>query len=420
MQPIHLFYSWQSDRGSKVCRNFIRHALEAAIANLKGAHGIEIYLDSDTSGVPGTPHVSDTILRKIRECDIFLGDVTFVGSTSNGKKMPNPNVMIEFGYARGVLTDRQILLLMNAAFGPAQELPFDLAHLRHPTQYSVQEDASDGVRRGQRTKLAEILTHHLKAIVDDVLATRASRKPSADTIAPAHAVVTNLIQMINRGETPAIVPGPRLVVKLVTAEAATTGSVTPGSISSIRPKFIPARYSESTAETNSREWSEFDPPRFVQGKPNPESRWYLRVLRSGAIDAAITVGERIDDDKDILVDIEPLEARVVEMAKRMGEIASAVGDGGPLVIHAALEGLEDVRLGAQHKSSKRLGTPFVHLGTVDMPSTSSISIENLRQMLDAIWLAAGFPDGSPLYGDGITDDLREKMLVAPEVISGRA
>lgn len=419
MQPIHLFYSWQSDRGSKVCRNFIRHALEAAVANLKDSHGLEIYIDSDTSGVPGTPHVSDTILGKIRECDVFVGDVSFVGSTSNGKKVPNPNVMIEFGYARGVLTDRQILLLMNTAFGPAQELPFDLAHLRHPTQYSVQEDASDGVRRGQRAKLAETLTSHLKATVDDVLATRASRKPSADAIAPAHAVLTSLIQMSGRGETPAIVPGPRLVMKLVTVEAATTGSVIPGSISSIRPKFIPARYSEHAPETNSKEWSEFDPPRFAQGKPNPESRWYLRVLRSGAIDAAITVGERIDDDRDILVDIEPLQGRVVEMAKRMGEIASAVGAGGAMVIHAALEGSEDVRLSAQHRSSKRLRAPFVHLGTIDMPSPSSISIENLRQILDAIWLAAGFPDGSPLYGHGISDDLRDSMLVAPEVISRR-
>ena len=175
------------------------------------------------------------------------------------------------------------------------------------------------MRRGQRAKLAETLTHHLKAIVDDVLTTRASGKPRADAIAPSHAVVASLSQMSSHGETPVIVPGPRLVMKLVTAEAATTGSVIPGSISSIRPKFIPARYSEHTPETNSKEWFEFDPPRFAQGKPNPESQWYLRVLRSGALDGVITVGERIDDDKDILADIEPLEARVVEMAKRMGD-----------------------------------------------------------------------------------------------------
>lgn len=62
MRPIHLFYSWQSDRDSDVCRSFVRIALEEAIAALKVAHGIEIHLDSDTAGVPGTPNVSETIL----------------------------------------------------------------------------------------------------------------------------------------------------------------------------------------------------------------------------------------------------------------------------------------------------------------------------------------------------------------------
>jgi hypothetical protein len=245
MKPIHLFYSWQSDREGKLCRNFIRHALEAAVANLKDVHGIEIYIDSDTADVPGTPHVSETILGKIRECDIFVGDVTFVGRTHNDKQLPNPNVMIEFGYARALLPDRQVLLLMNTAYGPARELPFDLSHLRHPTQYTVPEGMSDGPRRDQRAKLAATLTSHLKAIATDVLARRASQKPSADIIAPAHAVVTSLTQMNGRGETPAIVPGPRLVMKLVTAEAASVGSVIPAHINAIRPKFVPAGYRES-------------------------------------------------------------------------------------------------------------------------------------------------------------------------------
>ncbi|MBW9113418.1 hypothetical protein JNB88_07120 [Rhizobium cauense] len=207
MKPIHLFYSWQSDRDSKVCRNFVRHALETAIENLKNSYGIEMYLDSDTADVPGTPHVSETILRKIRECDIFVADVTFVGSTSNGKQLPNPNVMIEFGYARAILPDRQILLSMNTAFGQPGDLPFDLSHLRHPTQYAVPEEMSDTQRRDQRAKLSVTLTSHLKAIAGEVLSVRASQKPSADIIAPAHAIVTNLVQMSSRGETPAIIPG---------------------------------------------------------------------------------------------------------------------------------------------------------------------------------------------------------------------
>lgn len=284
---------------------------------------------------------------------------------------------------------------------------------------TVPEGMSDGARRDQRKKLAATLTSHLKAIATDVLAKRASHKPSTEIIAPAHAVVTNLIQMNGRGETPAIVPGPRLVIKLVTAEAASVGSVIPAHISAIRAKFIPAGYRETYTDTNTREWSESDPPRAVQGRHNPESRWYFRVFRAGAIDAAMMVGGRIDDDKDILVDIEPLEARIVEMATRMSEIASAIGSGGPLVIHASLEGLEDVRLSGRQKS-KRLGVPFIHLGTIDLSSTAAISIESLRQMLDAVWIVAGFSDGSPLYAEGLTDEMRRTMLAKVETVSGRA
>ena len=39
-------------------------------------------------------------------------------------------------------------------------------------------------------------------------------------------------------------------------------------------------------------------------------------------------------------------------------------------------------------------------------------------MLDVIWLAAGFPDEAPFYGNAVTDDMRETMLVAPEFIFG--
>ncbi|NSZ75042.1 hypothetical protein G6L74_14925 [Agrobacterium tumefaciens] len=44
------------------------------------------------AGVPGTPNISETILNKIRECEIFVGDVTFVAKTEGGKQIPNPNV----------------------------------------------------------------------------------------------------------------------------------------------------------------------------------------------------------------------------------------------------------------------------------------------------------------------------------------
>lgn len=85
MRPIHLFYSWQSDHDRKVCANFIKIALEQAIEKLRDNAQIDIHLGSDTAGVPGTPPVNETIPRKIKECDILVGDVTFVGQTERGQ-----------------------------------------------------------------------------------------------------------------------------------------------------------------------------------------------------------------------------------------------------------------------------------------------------------------------------------------------
>jgi hypothetical protein len=56
-------------------------------------------LDKDTRGVPGSPPLFDTILKKIEGATVFVPDLTFVGTRSNGEPTPNPNVLIEYGCA---------------------------------------------------------------------------------------------------------------------------------------------------------------------------------------------------------------------------------------------------------------------------------------------------------------------------------
>jgi len=48
--------------------------------------------------VAGSPPIVDTILAKIAACDVFVPDVTFMPA-SGERRTPNPNVMIEYGYA---------------------------------------------------------------------------------------------------------------------------------------------------------------------------------------------------------------------------------------------------------------------------------------------------------------------------------
>jgi hypothetical protein len=275
MDPIRVFYSWQSDRDRDVCSRFIQMALQAALDAIQPSFQPPLILDSDTVGVAGTPPVSETILRKIRECDIFIGDVSFVGMTPGGKLLPNPNVMTEFGYARSVLEDGQILLVMNTAFGAERDLPFDLAHLRHPLAYALPEGGSDGERRRLRVAFADKLKTPIEASLRFVLSQRASKTNATEVLEPAFELISRVDQLQARGDVPAIVNGPRLTIRMAPAAAAGQPYLEPAKIKAVRPLFIPDGYSRGHEITGPNQWSTFDPPIRRSEAPNPEARGIL-------------------------------------------------------------------------------------------------------------------------------------------------
>ena len=95
-----VFYSWQSDLPNATNRSFIQLALEKAaksIASDKTVDDVPI-IDRDTQGVPGSPHIAKTIFQKIDVADVFVADVSIVGGSIE-RPAPNPNVLIELGYA---------------------------------------------------------------------------------------------------------------------------------------------------------------------------------------------------------------------------------------------------------------------------------------------------------------------------------
>lgn len=140
---MQIFYSWQNDIENKFNRNFIKDCLEHAIKQLNQEFEIEeaLRLDHDTKDVAGSPDIVSTILNKIKESDVFIGDITFIAKSQDGKHCPNPNVLIELGYALSRLGDGRVVNIMNSSFGkPDKNLPFDLAHKRWPIVYSLNED----------------------------------------------------------------------------------------------------------------------------------------------------------------------------------------------------------------------------------------------------------------------------------------
>jgi hypothetical protein len=158
---ITVFYSWQSDT-DRICNHyFIRDAAKEALKSLNKECSVEdsprkesFSLDHDTLGVPGQPSIVDTILSKIRNCQVYLADLTYVGSTKGHKAkgqmskkrskktkyLPNPNVAFELGYAISVLKDDQLIFVMNMDYGEPDERVFNIAHRRDPIKYCLNPD----------------------------------------------------------------------------------------------------------------------------------------------------------------------------------------------------------------------------------------------------------------------------------------
>lgn len=103
--------------------------------------------ESDTSGVAGTPNIVETIFRRIRDCAIFVADLTFTAKSESGKLSPNPNVLIELGYAARSVGWERTILVINEKYGKASNLPFDILQHRWPIEYRMSERTTVGEKR---------------------------------------------------------------------------------------------------------------------------------------------------------------------------------------------------------------------------------------------------------------------------------
>ena len=129
MRHYNLFYSWQAD--NQEVKNSIRKSIEFSVKELN-KRGICIHVDQDTRDRIGTTSIDDEVLKKIRESDIFLADLTPVTEyDSNGitKLVPNSNVIFEYGYAKGTIgMSRCILVSKLSDKQNITQLPFDINH----------------------------------------------------------------------------------------------------------------------------------------------------------------------------------------------------------------------------------------------------------------------------------------------------
>ncbi|MGH6879181.1 MAG: hypothetical protein ACREHV_17615 [Rhizomicrobium sp.] len=568
----HIFFSWQSDTPNAVGRSMIEACLERAIGLLQADAEVdladrELAMDKDTLYVPGSPAIAETIYGKIDRAAVFLSDLTYVALRPGGGGIPNPNVLIEHGWALKSLSSRRVISVMNIALGdPDQhELPFDLRHVRRPILYTCRPDAKPEDRKKARDELTKHLVAALKAIFNDVVVREGLLAPApvephprdvellervhrqlplalrqflhqhnfgspfrlaqldpvhemnetwvgaayefhdpvvqatfgnlqrladefgsliieriyamdrnpkmgwpktdqdvAQGIQPgtqqaisamnakaaelctaidtfdriardripvasgihadqlrvaepdkrtegAVAALQELALDMHRGALPEIVTPPRLTLRLAPLEAAEGRRLDPRRVGELQLQFPPSPHERVKADSDGRQWWSCAMPRRRQDGLNPETSWRMRVVRPGNLEYQVTIGHRIDDDPQIMVDGRRLEALIVRNLERMASIANGLDLAGTALASISLDGVEDVELSSARPGGRRLRQPEVILPMVKLEDMTGDLAAALQEQLDILWQTAGWIDGSPSFTAGAWAGYGEKQ-----------
>lgn len=228
---MKVFWSWQNDFEPTVNRHFIREALEAAIGAAGQELGLEAAerpeLDHATKNTKGMVDIGVSIFGKISQSAIFVADVTPIAVTPAKKAVPNPNVLVELGWALHKPGSERTIAILNIASGwKPEDLPFDIRQKLILT-YELEPLADKAARARAAKRLAKELTEALKTnlqgyLQEELAAKEIAGKPANPEDPSVWASFSNVIQhhdsMRETGWKIVNLPsGPRAYVRVVPA-----------------------------------------------------------------------------------------------------------------------------------------------------------------------------------------------------------
>ncbi len=164
-----IFFCWQDHLEPKLHRFLIRGALNAAIGRVQDELPPEancvLRQDSDTMNRAGSVEISNAILDKINSSTVVIGDVTpTMINKENNWFYPNPNVLLEIGYAARAIGWNRVICLLNKASCEPEQLPFDIRH-RRVSSYCC-KDISE--KKKAAVELESILYYALRTTIQEI------------------------------------------------------------------------------------------------------------------------------------------------------------------------------------------------------------------------------------------------------------
>ena len=155
---FRIFFSWASENKNI---SILRNAIEEAVLELNQIKYKDLHYQYEeaTRNEPGSPHIVQTIFKKISFCDCAIFDVTpfysFAGNKNKTDKLsPNPNVIFEYGYAMATIGEGRCILLINDERIEDNSLPFDIRQNR-ASKFN-----------GNKTQLKKKICEYIRKIID--------------------------------------------------------------------------------------------------------------------------------------------------------------------------------------------------------------------------------------------------------------
>src|SRR5688500_3853537 len=125
----HIFYSWQSDIDKKKDlgqKKAVLKAIESAKSTIELEKGITLYIDEATRDMSGAINIVESIEQTIKQCDIFIADISIINKGSDFRKTSNPNVMFELGMETEAIGWNRIIFVLNENFVDYYDLHYDI------------------------------------------------------------------------------------------------------------------------------------------------------------------------------------------------------------------------------------------------------------------------------------------------------
>jgi hypothetical protein len=140
-KKIKVFFAWQSS-----CCPENKTIKDVLVFPAKDGIDMEIVSSYD---VAGSKDIASEIFKMIDDADLFIADLTIIGGI-DGQKVSNPNVLVEWGYARGRLGLEKMISIFNEKCGSkVEDLIFDIK-----TKRTIIFDSSN---KWKRTLKSDIL-----------------------------------------------------------------------------------------------------------------------------------------------------------------------------------------------------------------------------------------------------------------------